>query len=61
MFYLFTRKKEYNLLILDWYDRFSYYSSKHRNVLEPEVSKFLIENGLDVKYNFKIENLEWKF
>jgi len=47
---LFTKKEEYNPLILDQYDSFSYYSSKQRNVLEPEASKFLIENGLDVEY-----------
>ena len=57
---LFTKREECNPSILDQYDRFSNYSSKHRNVLEPEVSKFLIENGLDVECNFKIEDLEWE-
>jgi peptidoglycan/xylan/chitin deacetylase (PgdA/CDA1 family) len=47
---LFTRKEEYNPLMLDQYDRFPYYLSKHRNIFEPEVSKFLIENGLKVEY-----------
>lgn len=47
---LFTKKEEYNPLILDQYDRFPYYLSKHRNIFEPEVSKFLIENGLNVEY-----------
>ena len=47
---LLTRKEEYNPLILDQYDRFPYYLSKQRNILEPEVSKFLIENGLKVEY-----------
>jgi hypothetical protein len=47
---LFTRMEEYNLLMLDQYDRFPYYMSEHRNILEPEVSKFLIENGLKIEY-----------
>ena len=47
---LFTRKEEYNPLMLDQYDRFPYYMSKHRNILEPEVSKFLMKNGLEVEY-----------
>ena len=47
---LFTRKEEYNPLLLDQYGRFPYYLSKYRNILEPEVSKCLIENGLKVEY-----------
>lgn len=47
---LFTRKEEYNPLLLDQYDRFPYYLSKHRNIFEPAVSKFLIENGLSFEY-----------
>ena len=47
---LFTRKEEYNPLLLDQYGRFPYYLSKHRNILEPEASKFLVENGLKVEY-----------
>ena len=47
---LFTKSEEYNPPILDKYDRFPYYLSKHRNIFEPEVSKFLIENGLKVEY-----------
>ena len=47
---LFTRKDEYNPLMLDQYDRFPYYLSKYRNIFEPEVSKFLIENDLKVEY-----------
>jgi len=47
---LFTKAEEYDYLILDSHERFSYYLSQHRNVFEPQVSKFLIENGLDVKY-----------
>jgi len=47
---LFTKKEEYQPPILDQYQRFPYYLSKHRNVLEPEVSAFLIQNGLKVEY-----------
>jgi len=47
---LFTRREEYDSLILDQYQRFPYYLSKHRNILEPEVSKFLMKNGLNVEY-----------
>jgi hypothetical protein len=47
---LFTRREEYNPLILDQYDRFPYHLSKYRNIFVPAVSKFLIENGLKVEY-----------
>ena len=47
---LFTREEEYNSSISDQHQRFPYYLSKHRDILEPEVSKFLIENGLKVEY-----------
>jgi len=47
---LFTKKEEYNSPILDKHQRFPYYFSKYRNVLEPDVSKFLIENGLKIEY-----------
>lgn len=49
---LFTRKEEYNLQILDQYGRFPYYLSRYRNVLEPDVSKFLIENGLNLEIEY---------
>jgi len=49
---LFTRKEEYNPLILDQHQRFPYYLSKHRNILEPEVSKFLIEKGLNLEVEY---------
>lgn len=49
---LFTKKEEYNPQILDQYGRFPYYSSRHRNVFEPEVSKFLIENGLNLEIEY---------
>ncbi len=47
---LFTKKEEYSPSLLDQYQRFPYYFSRHRDILEPEVSAFLIQNGLKVKY-----------
>lgn len=47
---LFTKQEEYNSPILDQYQRFPYYLSKHRNIFEPKVSEFLIKNGMQVKY-----------
>ena len=47
---LFTRKEEYNPQVLDIHRRFPHYLSKHRHVLEPSVSEFLVRNGLRVKY-----------
>ena len=49
---LFTKKEEYNPLFLDQYQRFPYYLSKHRNIFEPEASKFLIENGLNLEVEY---------
>ena len=47
---LFTKKEEYSPLLLDEYQRFPYYLSRFRNVFKPEVSDFLIQNGLKVQY-----------
>jgi len=47
---IFTRREEYNPPIVDRYDRFPYHLSKYGNILEPEVSKFLVENGLNTEY-----------
>jgi peptidoglycan/xylan/chitin deacetylase (PgdA/CDA1 family) len=47
---LFTRKEEYSSSIRDQYERFSYYSSSNRNILEPRVSKYLIEHGYHAEY-----------
>ena len=49
---LFSKREEYNPLISDQYQRFPYYLSKHRNILEPEVSKFLIGNGLNLEVEY---------
>ena len=50
MWDLFTKKEEYNPLFLDQYERFPYYLSKHRDVMDPILSKYLIDHGLDPKY-----------
>ena len=50
LFDLFTLREEYNPKILDRYNRFSYSFSKNHNALKPWVSKYLFDNGLDVKY-----------
>ncbi|AKB66693.1 polysaccharide deacetylase family protein [Methanosarcina mazei] len=47
---LFTRKEEYSVTFRDAYERFPYYLSSHRNIFEPRVSKFLVENGLKPQY-----------
>jgi len=47
---LFTRKEEYSPTFLDGHGRFPYYMSKHKNIFVPEVSRFLLENGLRVEY-----------
>lgn len=47
---LFTRKEEYSPKQLDQHNRFTYAISNYKDILEPKVSKFLIENGLIVEY-----------
>jgi peptidoglycan/xylan/chitin deacetylase (PgdA/CDA1 family) len=47
---LFTKKEEYNMTFSDKYDRFPYYLSNQRDVFDPKVSRFLIENGLCPEY-----------
>jgi len=47
---LYTRKEEYNSDFFDIYHRFPYYKSKNRNIFYPQVSDFLIKNGLKIKY-----------
>ncbi len=50
MWDIFTKKEEYNPLFSDRYERFPYYLSQHRNVMEPLVSRYLIENGYEPEY-----------
>jgi peptidoglycan/xylan/chitin deacetylase (PgdA/CDA1 family) len=46
----FTKEEEYTPHELDQYGRFSFASSKYRDVLLPAVSDFLLKNGLDVTF-----------
>ncbi|MGB8656586.1 MAG: polysaccharide deacetylase family protein [Candidatus Zixiibacteriota bacterium] len=46
----YTKKEEYDPPILDRYQRFPFYLSRHRDVLEPRVSDFLMQDGLKVEY-----------
>ncbi len=47
---LFTKKEEYNLTFSDQYERFPYYLSNQRDIFDPKVSRFLVENGLRPEY-----------
>jgi len=47
---LFTRKEEYHPQQLDKFGRFTYSFSSYKNILEPNVSKFLVEKGFEVEY-----------
>lgn len=50
LFDLFTKKEEYNSPVLDKFQRFPYYLSKHPNIFEPEVSEFLVNKGFRIEY-----------
>lgn len=50
LFDLFARREEYNSPLLDIYQRFPYYLSSNKNILEPAVSKFLMEKGFKPEY-----------
>ncbi len=47
---LYTRKEEYSPKQLDQHNRFAYVFSNYKNISEPKVSKFFIENGLTIEY-----------
>jgi len=47
---LFTRKEEYSSSFRDQYERFPYYASSSRNVMDPRVSKYLINHGYHAEY-----------
>ncbi|SES77474.1 hypothetical protein SAMN04488587_0915 [Methanococcoides vulcani] len=47
---LFTKKEEYNPLFLDEYERFPHYLSNNRDVFEPKVSRYLVDNGFKPEY-----------
>jgi len=47
---LFTRKEEYNPLILDRFKRFSHYQSQNRSIMNPLVTNYLKEKGWNIIY-----------
>ncbi len=47
---IFTRKEEYTPVELDRCQRFRYYSSSQKDIMKPEVSEFLINNGIRFEY-----------
>ncbi|MCK8517541.1 polysaccharide deacetylase family protein [Methanoculleus sp. 7T] len=47
---LYTRKEEYSPRQLDRYGRFLYAYSTNQDVLEPRVSKHLVDNGYEIEY-----------
>lgn len=47
---LFTMKEEYSPPFRDMYGRIPYYLSTNRNVFEPTVSRYLVENGFRSEY-----------
>jgi peptidoglycan/xylan/chitin deacetylase (PgdA/CDA1 family) len=50
MWDLFTKKEEYLPIKLDEHKRFAYEYSIHKNVLQPVVSEYLVENNYDIEY-----------
>lgn len=50
LFDMFSRREEYNSPLLDKHHRFHSSLSGNRTVLEPVVSKFLMENGFKPEY-----------
>jgi hypothetical protein len=47
---LYTQKEEYNNLRLDQYGRFPFSSSKNQKITDPQVWRFLVNNGLHYNY-----------
>ena len=47
---LYTRKEEYSPQQLDRYGRFVYAHSTNQDILEPRVSKQLVNNGYEIEY-----------
>ena len=47
---LFTRKEEYYPEKLDEHQRFLFSEKDLRNASEPEVSRYLMENGMQVEF-----------
>jgi peptidoglycan/xylan/chitin deacetylase (PgdA/CDA1 family) len=50
VFELFAKKEEYDPPKLDDLERFSYFLSKHSNIIEPRASQYLVDNGYHIEY-----------
>ncbi len=42
---LFSCREEYTILFRDRFDRVPYYTSKNRDIFQPKVSQYLVDNG----------------
>jgi peptidoglycan/xylan/chitin deacetylase (PgdA/CDA1 family) len=47
---IFTRKEEYNSSEIDKHERFTPIKNNYKSILEPSVSKYLIEKGMENEY-----------
>jgi peptidoglycan/xylan/chitin deacetylase (PgdA/CDA1 family) len=47
---MFTRKEEYSSKRLDNHNRFTHASSGHKDILNPVLSRYLIDSGFKVEY-----------
>ena len=47
---IFTLREEYSPFLVDRYGRFPYYACKNRTILEPTVSKYLIDKENQIDY-----------
>lgn len=50
MWELFSKKEEYSPKQLDTHERFIYANSVHKDIQNPNVSKYLVQNGFEVEY-----------
>jgi len=50
MWDLFCRKEEYYSSLRDKHNRFPFYASSYRHILEPRASEYLLNNGFQVDY-----------
>jgi len=50
LWHIFTREEEYSSTELDHYDRFQLSQSMYKEILNPIISEYLIENGFTIEY-----------
>lgn len=46
----FSKKEEYSPKKLDFCERFTYANSAYKDILKPDVSKYLVQKGLEIEY-----------